>query len=413
MNEGRPPTDGERAPIEDVQSRAQQALREIGLVPNPALDLSFLHRQPDPASGPRPEMHRGGQRRLSVLTVPEAEPAPPPMAPPSGPVAGPVPQPMEALTPPMPMPPMPMRQDGLAAPGPPSTQQMMAQLLFRCAGGVATAIAPMLSTPEQAGRLQDVLMQLMPMGEQTSGLMSAIRAILGLLSPNVYQATLNEPNQKTAEVSTNELLQILEQQRAVVFDSRTRLEYAIGHIPGALSVAPKPGIPMSQYVSDVAEIARTVPDKSAAMILYCNGPFCGKSKRLADELVNAGYTNVRRYQLGTPIWRALVGPMVIELEGIRYVLEGDRTAVFLDARRPEEFAAGSLPVARNVPLSEVDQAKDDDRLPMDDFNTRVIAFGQDGAQARALAEALVKNGFNNVKYYAGTFSTLLMIARRS
>jgi hypothetical protein len=28
------------------------------------------------------------------------------------------------------------------------------------------------------------------------------------------------------------------------------------------------------------------------------GPFCGKSKRLAEELLEAGYTNVRRYQLG-------------------------------------------------------------------------------------------------------------------
>jgi rhodanese-related sulfurtransferase len=143
-------------------------------------------------------------------------------------------------------------------------------------------------------------------------------------------------------------------------------------------------------------------------VLYCNGSFCGKSRRLADELVQAGYTNVRRYQLGTPVWRALVGMMVIELAGVHYVLEGDRTAAFIDARGPEEFASGSLPVARNVPLSDVIEAKDDGRLPMDDFNTRVIVFGRDGAQGSAVAEALVQNGFNNVKYFAGTFSSLLI-----
>ena len=42
-------------------------------------------------------------------------------------------------------------------------------------------------------------------------------------------------------------------------------------------------------------------------MLYCNGPYCGKSKRLSADLAAAGYTNVRRYQLGIPIWRALGG----------------------------------------------------------------------------------------------------------
>ena len=80
------------------------------------------------------------------------------------------------------------------------------------------------------------------------------------------------------------------------------------------------------------------------MSLYCNGPFCGKSKRLAEELTAAGYTNVRRYQLGAPVWRALVGVMQIEPDGIRYVREGDKTAVFFDARSAEEFSGRQLAV---------------------------------------------------------------------
>jgi hypothetical protein len=34
--------------------------------------------------------------------------------------------------------------------------------------------------------------------------------------------------------------------------------------------------------------------------LYCNGLFCGRSERLADDLIKLGYQNVRRYQLGAP-----------------------------------------------------------------------------------------------------------------
>jgi rhodanese-related sulfurtransferase len=222
----------------------------------------------------------------------------------------------------------------------------------------------------------------------------------------IFQATLMEANQKTAEVSTDELRQILADGSAVVFDSRPHMEYAISHIPGALNVSPKPGTPMSLYVSDVAEIGRVVPEQSSAIVLYCNGPACGKSKRLAEELLEAGYTNVRRYQLGAPTWRALVGIMETELDGVRYVLDADQTAWWVDARSPEEFSMGSLPRARNIPLADVAKAKDDGRLPMEDHNTRVIVFGADAAQARAVTAELAKNAFHNVAFYAGALDTL-------
>src|SRR5205814_6632542 len=101
---------------------------------------------------------------------------------------------------------------------------------------------------------------------------------------SVYQATLMESNQKTKEISTVELRKILAEKSAVVFDARPFKEYAISHIPGAVNVSAKPGVSMSFYVSDITEIGRVLKgDKGAAIVLYCNGPFCGKSKRLAAE----------------------------------------------------------------------------------------------------------------------------------
>jgi rhodanese-related sulfurtransferase len=233
----------------------------------------------------------------------------------------------------------------------------------------------------------------------------------------IYQATLQEPNQKTPEVSTEELRQILADQSAIVFDARPFQEYAVSHIPGARNVSAKPGMPMSAYVSDVAEIGRLIgADKATPIVLYCNGPFCGKSKRLSAELAEAGYTHVRRYQLGIPVWRALGGLTEIEPEGLRYVFANDRTAVFIDARAPEPFGAQTLPGARNLPRSglkpgkdvgEVKAAKDDGRLPMEDHNTRIIVFGQDGAQAKAVAEAIAQEAFHNVAYFGGTFEALI------
>jgi rhodanese-related sulfurtransferase len=236
---------------------------------------------------------------------------------------------------------------------------------------------------------------------------------MGQAPTSVHRAVLGEPNQPTAEVSTDELRRILAERTAFVFDARPHGEFAISHIPGALNVAAKPGVPMSTYVSDVAEIGRLVrDDRNARIVLYCNGPYCGKSKRLADELVAAGYTYVRRYQLGIPVWRALGGVTEIEPDGLRHVVRNDMTAVLIDTRDATAYVAGTLPNARHLPRSgvlegkdvgEVKRAKDDGRLPMEDHNTRIVVFGGEAGTARYVAEALAREAFHNVSYFGGTF----------
>jgi rhodanese-related sulfurtransferase len=235
-------------------------------------------------------------------------------------------------------------------------------------------------------------------------------------SPNIHCATLGEVNPKTLEISTDELRQILAGKSAIVFDVRPSLEFSISHIPGAVNVAQKPGTSKALYVSDVAEIGRILGgDKSKAIVLYCNGPFCGKSKRVSEDLLTAGFTNVRRYQLGMPIWRALVGVSQIEAEGVRYVRQGDRTAVWLDTRSPAEFTKGSLPGAKRIALDvtkggkdnpAMQQAKNDATLPVEDHNTRIIVFGNDLQDVQAIADALAKEAFNNVAFFAGKYAEL-------
>lgn len=61
------------------------------------------------------------------------------------------------------------------------------------------------------------------------------------------------------------------------------------------------------------------------------------------------------------------------------MFQGDKTAAWIDARNPEEFAAGSLLCAVNVfDKEDVVKAKADKRLPMQDHNTRIIVVGKDG-----------------------------------
>lgn len=57
-------------------------------------------------------------------------------------------------------------------------------------------------------------------------------------------------------------------------------------------------------------------------------------------------------------------------------------------------------------VGEVFAAKNDGRLPMEDHNTRIVVFGPDGGQASDVAEALAREAFHNVTYFAGTFEEI-------
>lgn len=229
-------------------------------------------------------------------------------------------------------------------------------------------------------------------------------------SQSVFEATLSEAGEKTPDVSTNQLKQILGANSATLLDARPPMEFAVSHVPGAVNVAPQPGRPAHLYISDVAEVARLLGgDKRRPLVLYCNGPFCGKSKRLAAELLEAGYSSVRRYQIGSPGWRALAGSaMQTELSALVYI-GTDKTAVWIDAREAPEFSRGTIAGARNIAVSGLrpgkDQgvmkaAKDDGRLPMDDHNTRIVVFGANGKDARAVADAIASEAFHNVSFVA-------------
>lgn len=224
-------------------------------------------------------------------------------------------------------------------------------------------------------------------------------------STSIYQAILADPDQRTGEVSTAEVRRILADGGAILVDTRKPSEFQAGHLPGARNVMSKEDVPAAENVAAVE--GALGGDRSQAMVLYCNGPFCKGTRRLAEQLFDAGFTNVRRYQLGMPVWRALGGPTEIGLEGILRIFNVDRTALFFDARGADAFAATHIPQTHSVPADRVaSEGIHFAPLPRDDFITRIVVFGRDGAQARSVAEALSKSPFHNVTYFPGTFEML-------
>ena len=148
------------------------------------------------------------------------------------------------------------------------------------------------------------------------------------------------------------------------------------------------------------------PEKASEIVLYCNGPYCHKSIRVAEQLIGKGYSNVKRYQHGLPVWRAFGNTAETGLTGLKYVFSKDKSAVFIDARPKSEFDQGTLPGAVNMKPDEVEQANKDGRLPYNDHGTRVIVFGDNATQARELAEEIARRAYWNSSYFSGAFQDL-------
>ncbi len=70
-------------------------------------------------------------------------------------------------------------------------------------------------------------------------------------------------------------------QKLVLIDTREDSEWARGHIPGAIH--------LGRGVIE-RDIEKTVPDKSAQIVLYCGGGY--RSALAADNLQKMGYRNV-------------------------------------------------------------------------------------------------------------------------
>jgi len=137
---------------------------------------------------------------------------------------------------------------------------------------------------------------------------------------------------------------------------------------------------MSVYISDVAgdRSPRCTSAKDTAIVLYCNGPYCGKSKRLAAELVAGGYTKGPALPTGHPGCGGRWGASRrSSLKDCATFSPNDHTAVVVDVREAQEREATPFPNAQPIPRSavlegkdcgEIKRAKDDGRLPMEDHN---------------------------------------------
>lgn len=147
----------------------------------------------------------------------------------------------------------------------------------------------------------------------------------------------------------------------VVIDSRPkRAKYDKGHIPTAVS------IPDTEF----DKLKDQLPaDKSTPLVFYCGGLECPLSHKSAKKAMAMGYTDVKVFAAGYPAWKtaaatAQAGAAPLKAgkeEGSidhdmfnKIVAENPQGVMLVDVRDKDEFAAGSLKVAVNIPVDELE-----------------------------------------------------------
>ncbi len=88
-------------------------------------------------------------------------------------------------------------------------------------------------------------------------------------------------------------------EKIILVDTREDSEWARGHIPGAIH--------LSKGIIE-RDIERAIPDKEAAIILYCGGGF--RSALAADNLQKMGYRNVISMDGGWRGWTEAGFPVI-------------------------------------------------------------------------------------------------------
>jgi rhodanese-related sulfurtransferase len=104
----------------------------------------------------------------------------------------------------------------------------------------------------------------------------------------------------SALITRDELAAAIDEGGVVVVEALGPQYFAQGHLPGALNIPHE----------EVAELAPSLlPDKDAAIVVYCSNTQCQNSAIAQGELRRLGYSDVRKYAEGKQDWEAAGLPL--------------------------------------------------------------------------------------------------------
>lgn len=86
---------------------------------------------------------------------------------------------------------------------------------------------------------------------------------------------------------------------------------------------------------------------------------------------------------------------------LQQLMKNDKHVVVLDVRTIEEFEAGHIPNALNIPHKELEARLAELSAVK---NTQVVIYCRSGRRAEVAKQVLVKNGFNQLDHLSGDFN---------
>lgn len=198
-------------------------------------------------------------------------------------------------------------------------------------------------------------------------------------------------------IDTKGLKELLDRNdQTLVFDTRNPEEYQEVHLKGAQS------LPLKEF----DRLKHLLPaDRSRLVIFYCNGIKCGKSKKTALKAMALGYDKILIYAEGMPVWEEKGMPIYT---GPDYEKKIETSKIFpadlhtliknhndnftvVDVRDPEEFAAGHIPGAINLPVA--DFAAKSDSL---NKKNKIIVYCNSGGRSYNAYRKLMKLGYEDI-----------------
>ena len=94
-------------------------------------------------------------------------------------------------------------------------------------------------------------------------------------------------------IDRDDIRAVVETRSAIVVEALPAPYYEDAHIPGARNLP---------HDSDEAAIGAVLPDRDAAVVVYCSNLACPNSGMLSRRLAQLGYTDVRTYEAGKEDW---------------------------------------------------------------------------------------------------------------
>lgn len=98
-------------------------------------------------------------------------------------------------------------------------------------------------------------------------------------------------------IEAEELIQLVDQDKIrIIIDSRISSDRKLGFIPGSIS--------LQDTDTNCESLASLIPQKSDAVVFYCNGPQCRRSDNAVAIAADCGYSNIYWFRGGIEAWRA-------------------------------------------------------------------------------------------------------------